>query len=364
MVSLAAIVAAVSLMVSMAIMVASFRQSLEQWLELLLPANLYLRTGMLNETGFLSRNDQERLARVPGVSRVETLRIQQLLLARDRPRVMLLVRTIDRARPQERLPLVGRHLVPRADEPAPAWISETVADLYAYRPGQVVRLPIAGQSVPFTVAGVWRDYARFQGAIVIEREVYERLTGDDRANDAALWLEAGASAASVKQSVRELVPESRNLEIAEPGEIRELSMRIFDRTFAVTYALEAVAVIIGLAGLSSAFGALVLARRREFGMLRHIGMTRRQIGAMLATEGALVSALGLAAGLALGWIISLVLIRVVNPQSFHWSMDMHLPWGTLAGFTAVMLGFATLTAIASGARAMGADVVQAVKEDW
>ncbi|HYT86287.1 MAG TPA: ABC transporter permease, partial [Burkholderiales bacterium] len=130
------------------------------------------------------------------------------------------------------------------------------------------------------------------------------------------------------------------------------------------YALEAVAVIIGLLGLSSGFGALALARRREFGMLRHLGMTRRQIGAMLAAQGLLVSAIGLGVGLALGLLISLVLIHVVNRQSFHWSMDLHLPWQLLAGFVAVMLALATLTAVASGRQAMGGDVVGAVKEDW
>src|SRR4030095_4557340 len=116
------------------------------------------------------------------------------------------------------------------------------------------------------------------------------------------------------------------LELATPGEIRDLSLRAFDRTFAVPYALELAAVVIGLVGLSSSFGALVLARRSEFGVLRHLGMTRRQVGAMLAGEGLGVSALGLAVGLALGAIISLILIHVVNRQSFHWSMDLAIPW--------------------------------------
>jgi putative ABC transport system permease protein len=132
----------------------------------------------------------------------------------------------------------------------------------------------------------------------------------------------------------------------------------------VTYALEAAALVIGLMGLSSSFGALVLARRREFGMLRHLGVTRTQIGTMLAAEGAIVSALGLAVGTALGWIISLILIHVVNRQSFHWSMDLHLPWMPLAAFTAAMLLLASATALASGRQAMGGDVVRAVKEDW
>ena len=92
-----------------------------------------------------------------------------------------------------------------------------------------------------------------------------------------------------------------------------------------------VALVIGLTGLSSSFGALVLARRREFGMLRHVGMTRRQIGTMLAAEGTLVSALGLLVGLALGFLISLILIHVVNRQSFHWTMDLAAALGAAGG---------------------------------
>jgi len=200
--------------------------------------------------------------------------------------------------------------------------------------------------------------------VLIERYEYLRHTGDAHANDAALWLAPGADAASVTSEIRARVAGGANLEIAGPGEIREVSLNIFDRTFAVTYALEAVAVAIGLFGLSSSFGALVLARRREFGVLRHIGMTRRQIGSMLAAQGLLVSALGLAVGLTLGWVISLVLIHVVNRQSFHWGMELHLPWQLLAEFVAVMLVLATFTAIASGRQAMSGEAVRAVKEDW
>jgi len=99
-------------------------------------------------------------------------------------------------------------------------------------------------------------------------------------------------------------------------------------------------------------------------MLRHVGMTRRQIAAMLATEGFAVSALGLAVGLGLGWVISLILIHVVNRQSFHWSMDPAIPWWPLAAFCAVMLAAASLTATASARAAMTDDAARAVKDDW
>ncbi len=363
-VSLAAIVASFSLMVAMAIMVASFRVSLDAWLEQVLPADLYLRTGMGGDTGFLSPADEARIAALPGVRRAEFLRVQQLLLAPGKPAVALLARSFGGDDPGMRLPLVGESRTPRADEPPPLWASEAMADLYGYRVGAVVQLPLAGKLQRFTVAGIWRDYARQHGSVIIRRDLYAELTGDRDANDAALFLAPGASVDAIMRAIRAGVPGAARLEFGSPGEIRARSLRVFDRTFAVTYALEAVAVLIGLFGLSSSFGALVLARSREFGMLRHVGMTRRQIGAMLAIEGALVSALGLALGLALGWVIGLVLIRVVNRQSFHWSMELHSPWGLLALLAAALLALAVLTALASGRRALGVDVVRAVREDW
>ena len=88
------------------------------------------------------------------------------------------------------------------------------------------------------------------------------------------------------------------------------------------------------------------------------------VGAMLAAEGLAVGGIGVAAGLALGWLISLILIHVINRQSFHWSMDMHLPLPALLGLAATLVAAATLTAVVSGRRAMSTDVTQAVREDW
>jgi len=122
--------------------------------------------------------------------------------------------------------------------------------------------------------------------------------------------------------------------------------------------------LVGLFGLSSSLGAMVLARRREFGMLRHLGLTRRQIAAMLAAEGGLLAALGAAAGLVAGTVISLVLVYVVNRQSFNWSMELYPPYGFLGFLMAVLVLLAVFTAIVSGREAMGMGPVRAVREDW
>ena len=363
MVSLAAIVASFSLMVAMAIMVASFRTSVDHWLDTLLPADLYLRTTHAGETAFLEPRFEERVRRLPQVSRAEFLRSARVMLDPARPAIALLARDVPDAGIAAGLPLAGARYERTPGDPPPAWVSEAVAELYGHRPGQRMALPLGGKNHEFVVAGIWRDYARQHGAIVIERPTYAALSGDARANDAALWLAPGARPADAERAIRRLRG-GEHLAFSAPGDIRAASLSIFDRSFAVTYAMEAVAVLVGLFGLSSSLGAIVLARRREFGVLRHLGMTRREIGVMLAAEGGLLALLGTLAGLVLGAAISLVLIYVVNRQSFNWSMDLHPPYGFLFVLTLVLLALAMLTAWLSGREAMGMAPVRAVKEDW
>lgn len=360
--SLSAIVAAVSLMVSMAVMVASFRNSLDDWLGGVLPADLYVRSGSTGDTGYFSPEDQARLRSLQGLARIEFLRWQQMLLADGQPRVTVLARDGVEADAERRLPLVSAVAAGPAELPR-AWVSEPASAILGLVPGSRITIPLGGTARPFFVAGVWRDYARQNGAVLIDRDVYIRLTGDRSANDAGVWLAPGAALADVKQAIGRLAAPGA-IELAEPGEIRALSLRIFDRTFAVTYALEAAAILIGLTGLSSAIGSQVFARRREFGMLRHVGVTRRQIATMVTTEGLAISAVGLIVGFGLGFAMSLILIHVVNRQSFHWGMELHVPWWGLASFAAIMLLLAGLTAALSGRQAMAGDAVRAVREDW
>jgi putative ABC transport system permease protein len=352
-VSLSAIVASFSLMAAMAIMVASFRDSVDSWLDRVLPADLYFRTTHAGDTGYLEPGTEGRVRALPSVARADFLRSGRILLDAQRPPVVLIAR--DRA--AGAFPLVG----PQAK--GDLWISEALADVYGFSPSAKVLLPIGGRNHEFTVAGVFRDYARQHGAVLIDREHYVRLTGDRKVNDGALWLASGATAAQALEALRAL-PGGAELDIADAGEIREVSLRIFDRSFAVTYAMEAVAVLVGLFGLSSSIGAMVLARRREFGVLRHLGLTRRQIATMLAAEGGLLAAVGAAAGLAAGGAMSLVLIYVVNRQSFNWSIDLHPPYLFLAVLSSVLIVLAVATAVLSGREALGMGPVRAVREDW
>lgn len=143
-----------------------------------------------------------------------------------------------------------------------------------------------------------------------------------------------------------------------------MSLRLFDRSFQITYLLEWVAIAIGLLGLASSFSAQAAARIREFGMLRHLGVTRAQLLEVLATESMLVSLLATMLGLGAGLAISWILVAVVNPQSFHWTMELRVPYGRLASLAAMLLLAAALSSVLAGRRALSIDAVRAVREDW
>lgn len=363
-VSIAAVLVSFSLMVAMAIMVHSFRNSLDAWMQRILPADLYVRAGPAGQTGFLDAQDQAALAAVPGVTRVDFLRYQPLALPGDGFDLMLIARPVDEASAASILPIRRFDPEPAPPDTVPVWTSEALYDLRGIDTGMVFELPLGGRTVRASVRGLWRDYERPGGAVVLSRDAFVHYTGDDRASSAAFWLAEGVDPAEAAARIRAALGRSDAYQIAEPREIRHRSLAVFDRTFAVTYLLEAVAVLIGLFGISASTSSQVLARRGEFGMLRHLGMTRGEIGRMLAFEGTALGAVGVATGLVVGGIVSLILVYVVNRQSFHWTMDLHVPWVALALLSTALLGAAALTAVVSGRQAMGDDVVRAVKEDW
>jgi putative ABC transport system permease protein len=363
-VSIAAVLVSFSLMVSMAIMVYSFRISLDAWMQRILPADLYVRAGSSGLTSYLDESSQRVIAGVDGVARADFVRFQDVSLPGPGLPLTLIARPIDEAAAGGILPLRRTDPAPAPPGTVPVWASEAALDLRGFDVGTVFDLPLGGEVVRASVRGLWRDYERPGGSVVLPREVFVRYTGDTRATTAALWLERGAEPDVVVERIRGALQREGSYEIAMPREIRRMSLRVFDRTFAVTYLLEAVAVLIGLFGISASTSSQVLARRGEFGMLRHLGVTRGEIGKMLAFEGAALGAVGVVTGLVVGFVVSLILIYVVNRQSFHWTMDVHVPWGLLAVLSGVLIAAAAITSAVSGRQAMGDDVVRAVKEDW
>jgi putative ABC transport system permease protein len=363
-VALSGVVASTSLMVAMALMVASFRGSVDEWMHNILASDVYLRIDA-GEGGGLDPAAQARLRATPGVADIAFRRTVLLRLDPQRAPVALMASPIDPASPQSSLALVGS-VKPVLPGQIAVWVSEPFAMLYGKSPGQTLELPLGGQMRTLFVAGVWRDYSRQFGALAMDERDYQALSGDANRAEAAIDLQTGASAQATMESLRQALPAALagRAEFARPGEIRAIALKVFDRSFAATYALEAIAILVGMAGVAATFSAQTLARTREFGMLRHIGVLRRQVLAMLALEGALLGGVGGVAGLALGTAMGQVLIQVVNPQSFHWTMDTRWPLDLFAALWLGLVLASALTAVLAGRSALSSEAVRAVREDW
>jgi putative ABC transport system permease protein len=365
--AVAGVVASLALSVALTVMVASFRSGVIDWLGSVLPADLYARTAASSsaaEQAWLPPDFVDRAAALPGVQRVQASRSRALNLRNDRPAVTLIARPLPA--PQDALPFLRPPLpmtTLQAGEVA-VYATEAMVALYGAQPGSAIQLPLDGREVQARVLGVWRDYARQFGALAMADTDYRRLTGDTRVNDLALWLSPGAEPAAVQEALRGLLPDAAMLDFASSAELRRLSLRIFDRSFAVTYYLQAVAIAIGLIGVAASLSAQVLARRKEFGLLSHLGLTRRQIVGVVAAEGLAWVTAGALVGLVLGLAVSMVLVFVVNPQSFHWTMEIVLPWGRLGTLALAVIVAGTATAAFSARRAAGRMAVLSVKEDW
>jgi putative ABC transport system permease protein len=372
-VAVSGVVAALSLAVALTVMVSSFRLSVTQWLGSVLPADLYLRSSAsaaAADTIYFEPALINAMRQLPGVARIDTLRVTQLGLDPALPPISLIAR--DLSEPRLSLPLIGEPL-PTPPGQMAVYVSEAVVELYGARVGEPFeRLNTAlsagaAQAPRFFVAGIWRDYARQFGAVMIDQRDHQRISGDTRINDLAVWLAPGQDAAAVQQALGELLQSQGNaqsVEMASSAQIRAVSLRIFDRSFAVTYWLQAVAIGIGLFGVAASFSAQVLARRKEFGLLAHLGLTRGQVLAVVAGEGLAWTAVGALAGLLLGLGVSVVLVHVINPQSFRWTMELHIPLLRLLWLALAVMLAGTLTAWLAGRAAADRDAVLAVKEDW
>ncbi len=363
--ALGGVVASFALASAMAIMVTSFRVSVSDWLDQVLPADLYARLPSSAAGEGFDQSFQSRIRALPGATQVEFSRVGSILLDERRPAVALVARPLHSAGVAARLPLTGR-TVTVPDSQLSVWVSEPFADIYRVQPGDMLSLPIGSTPTPVRalVAGIWRDYARQHGAVAIDIDDYRRLTGDDTANEVAWWLVDRTQTEAFIAQAQALSALAGSMEFRDTSQLKSLSLRIFDRSFAITHVLEAIAIAVALFGVATSVAGEALARQREFGMLRHLGLTRKQIGQQFALEAALGTMVACLWGLVLGAFVAWVLVHRVNPQSFHWTMSMHWPASMLATSALAMIILAAVAARLSAREATGAAPVLAVRQDW
>jgi putative ABC transport system permease protein len=211
-----------------------------------------------------------------------------------------------------------------------AVITQAFSNKYRVGVGDKIVLPLGDSRPEFTVAGIYFDYASERGFVTIDRAVLLRYLPGIAPTNLAIYLKPGADSGGVLREIRDRT-DGLGIEASPNEQLRKAAVEIFDRTFAVTWALEGVAIIVAMLGAANSLLAMVLDRRREFGLLRYLGGSEEQIRRTVLVEAGLVGMLANILGLALGIALSLVLIYVINVQSFGWSIQFHPPVLLLAG---------------------------------
>ena len=321
---------AVAMMASVAIMVGSFRETVEVWAAQTLRADLFLKPSAQLAGASDATIPPEAIELVRSNLNVEAVdAFRGLDTVYQGRRILLgagewptLVRYgnllfVDGRSPQE---------VMTGDVSQAVIVSEPFAIHHRIRTGQKIELETPSGKASFLIAGIYYDYSNDRGTVVLDRAVYRRLFHDDTASTLAVYLKPGVNDEDVKAQLdRSLGEKGYQFLITPNAALQRAVLRVFDRTFSITYALEVVAILIAALGMANSLLAFVIERRRELGILRVLGASRGQLRKMILVEAGLVGLFGNLVGWLMGLLLSLILIYTVNKQSFGWTIQFSYP---------------------------------------
>jgi putative ABC transport system permease protein len=367
----AALATAIAMMASVGLMVGSFRETVLVWLDAQLRADLYVRAAAPLGADAYAPIPQRALAAIagaPGVAAVDDYHALPITYRGER--ATLGAGNIEITRRYGRLRfLSGAHgaadrdailrSLPGQDR---AIVSEPFANKHGIHAGDRIALALGEHTVVWTVAGVYYEYSSSQGYVIVDRSTLLRYLPNQPATNAAVYVRPGADPEQVRRALQ-LRTTGMGVAISANRELRRNSMAVFDRTFAITWALEAVAILVAMLGAANSLLALVLDRRREFGLLRYLGASTAQIRGIVLAEAGLLGLFAAALGVALGFALSVLLIFVVNKQSFGWTIQFHPPGGLLTGALLLVWCVTVLAALYPARVAARLNPVDVIREE-
>jgi putative ABC transport system permease protein len=333
-ISVAALAVSLSMMTAIAVMIGSFRETVVYWVEQTLKADLYMRPatrGNVATDAVFSPEIERIVAAHPMVAAAD--RFRNFDIAYEGSLVTLgageFVKQLAHGNLIYKAPADGKSAMRAAVGQNAVIVSESFAIKHDKQTGDWLALDTPKGKAEFRVAAVYYDYSSDRGIIVMDRAVFSRYFGEPQPTSLSVYLRDGANPDAVRDELLKQLGEQYRVLIFTNASIRAEVLRIFDSTFAITYALEVIAILVAILGVATTLLALILERRREIVMLRLIGAGRRQVRKMVLIEAGLMGAVSQTIGLAVGLLLSLVLIYVINVQSFGWTIQFHLPVGFL-----------------------------------
>jgi putative ABC transport system permease protein len=368
-VSVAALSVALAMMVAITIMVASFRETVVYWVGQTLQADLYVGPATRNRgvrVASLSPEVEAIATAHPAVATIDRLRT--LMVTLNGLPVQLNAHDVGTLARRGRLGFkapagAGAGSIAAIAGRDEVLVSESLSVKHRLGVGDHVRLPVAHGETSFLIAGVFYDYSSDRGVIVMDAATFARAFGDRPPSGLALYLRPGADAEDVRAAIGAALPRDRRVQLYTNAGLRQEVLRIFDATFTITYALQLVAIVVAMMGVAGTLVTLVIERRRELAVLRLIGADRRQVRRLVVIEAVLLGAVSQGLGLVVGTLLSLVLIYVINLQSFGWTIRFHLPVASLALMNVLVLAATALAGLYPAHRASRLRVVDQVAEE-
>jgi putative ABC transport system permease protein len=345
----AALALATGMMVAVALMVGSFRETVRVWVDQTVSSDLWLRPakGLSNaDIALFPASIANDLRRVPFIAAVDPIRGRDVTYGDN----IIAVGSgdFDVAERYGNLPMV----TPRSSRPAlrdalrrhGVFVSESFALKFHKRVGDSVELPTTRGVERFPITGVYRDYSNDRGVVVMDRALFIRAFEDDKINTVILYLKKGVAPEEARKKLEAAFGPKYHAFAVLNREIRAEVMKIFDQTFVITYALLAVAVIVAVLGIVNTLAALILERSRELALLRILGMSPIEVRRMILLESSILGFVSIVVGVATGYVLSWILIYVINKQSFGWTIEFHAPLRLIA----ISLSITFLASILAG----------------
>ncbi|NWF72342.1 MAG: FtsX-like permease family protein [Nitrospirae bacterium] len=374
-VTVSALMVGLSVMIGVAVMVRSFRDTVEVWVDETVMADLivapqsWLQGKQVGQSSrALPGTWRSTLSSIDGIAAVDALR--EMSVGVDGQPVALVSRDLRLHARHSRYRMVrgdSTEALQRAAETGGTLLSEVLATRLQLREGNKVSITTPTGHVAMSVEGIFYDYATDGGKMVVDRAWYQREWRDHWVTVFAIYLATGADAEQVRQSIVTHVTGLDGMTVPplviRNHELRREILEIFDRSFALTYVLEAIAVLVAVLGIVNTLVTAVLERRREFASLRAIGASTRQVERLVLWEAAYLGLIGAVLGVVGGLLLALLLIHVINKQSFGWTIQMTVPGGLILQAVGLALTAALVAGYWPARWAARQPVVEGLREE-
>jgi len=328
-VAIASLMTALAMLISISIMILSFRQTVVTWTEQIIVADLYISPAvrLTGQRSSLPEELVESLPELPGFVAMERLReipfrineVPVLLDVTDLEVKARLGRVMFRRGSSE-------EILDRCRQLNQVSISEVLANRLGLGEGDQLELPTPKGIQSLLIAGVFYDYRTEGGMVIMDRSTFHRYWPEERRyTSVGVYLEPGTSLDQARAFIRKQLRRSQEIFITSNRELRQEILRIFDQTFSITYALQVIAIVVAIFGIVNTLILLVIERERDIGVLKAVGASNQQVQKMTLLEAGLMGLISFVLGAINGVLLSLLLIFVINKQSFGWTIQFSVP---------------------------------------